>query len=129
MGLILYILSRLIGLLFIPVALIYSVIQSIYHRKFFAEGLPGIDAKFRSMAIAFDMYGNIVGKEIFNATLIKDKTIHSFGKKGETISEAIGWNKLYNNLSRTGKRLDAILDFFDPGHSLNSIKDKIEILD
>jgi len=126
MGLLLYILSRLLGLIFIPVALVYSMIQSIYHRKFFAEGLPGINAKFRSMAIAFDMYGNAVGKEIFNDTLIKDKSIHPFGKKGETVSEAIGWNKKWNNLSKTGKRLDAILDFFDPNHTLNSIKDKYE---
>ena len=74
-----------------------------------------------SMAVAFDMYGNVVGKEIFNDTLIKDKTIHPFGKNGETISEAIGWNKYYNNLTKTGKILDNILDFFDPNHSLKSI--------
>lgn len=121
MGLLLYVLSRLLGLIFIPVALIYSMIQSIYRRKFFAEGIPDINAKFMSMAVAFDMYGNAVGKEIFNDTLIKDKTLHPFGKKGETISEAIGWNKYYNNLTKTGKILDNILDFFDPNHSLKSI--------
>jgi hypothetical protein len=121
MGLLLYILSRLLGLIFIPVALIYSMIQSIYRKKFFAEGIPDINAKFMSMAVAFDMYGNVVGKEIFNDTLIKDKTIHPFGKKGETISQAIGWNKYYNNLTKTGKILDNILDFFDPNHSLKSI--------
>jgi hypothetical protein len=121
MGLLLYILSRLLGLIFIPVALIYSIIQSIYRRKFFAEGIPDINAKFMSMAVAFDMYGNAVGKEIFNDTLIKDKTLHPFGKKGETISQAIGWNKYYNNLTKTGKILDNILDFFDPNHSLKSI--------
>lgn len=126
MGLLLYILSRLLGLIFIPVSLIYSLVKSIYHKKFFAEGLPGINAKFKSMAIAFDMYGNAVGKEILNDTLVKDKTIHQFGNKGETISEAIGWNKIHNNLSKTGKRLDTVLDFFDPNHTLNSIKDKHE---
>lgn len=121
MGFLLYIVSRIIGLIFIPVALIYSIIRSIYKQKFFAEGIPDIDAKFMSMAVAFDIYGNQVGKEIFNATLVKDKTIHEFGKKGETISEAIGWNKYNNNLSKTGKILDKILDFFDPNHSLKSI--------
>lgn len=119
-------LSRLLGLIFIPIALIYTVVRSIYQRKFFAEGLPDINAKFMSMAIAFDMYGNVVGKEIFNDILIKDKKIHPFGKKGETVSEAIGWNKKWNNLTKTGKRLDAILDFFDENHSLNSIKGKHE---
>ena len=126
MGIVLYILSRLLGLIFIPVALMYTVLKSLYHRKFFKEGLPGINSKFMSMAIAFDMYGNVVGKEIFNGILIKDKKIHPFGKKGETISEAIGWNKKWNNLTKTGKRLDAILDFFDPNHTLDSIKDKHE---
>lgn len=126
MGLLLYLLSRLLGLIFIPIALIYTVVRSIYQRKFFAEGLPDINAKFMSMAIAFDMYGNVVGKEIFNDILIKDKKIHPFGKKGETVSEAIGWNKKWNNLTKTGKRLDAILDFFDENHSLNSIKGKHE---
>lgn len=74
-----------------------------------------------SMAIAFDIYGNQVGKEILNDTLVKDKTIHQFGKTDETISQAIGWNKYYNNLSKTGKILDKILDIFDPNHSLKSI--------
>ena len=126
MGLLLYILSRLLGLIFIPIALIYTIIRSIYHRRFFAEGLPDINSKFMSIAVAFDMYGNVVGKEMFNNTLIKDKKIHPFGKEGETISQAIGWNKKRNNLSKTGKQLDAVLDFFDPNHTLNSIKNKHE---
>ena len=122
MGLFLYILSRLIGFIFITVALVYSIVKSVYRRKFFAEGLPDINNKLISMAVAFDMYGNVVGNEILNDTLVKDKTIHPFGKKGETISQGLGWNKYYDNLTKTGKLLDKILDLFDPNHSLKSIE-------
>ena len=122
MGLFLYILSRLIGFIFITVALVYSIVKSVYRRKFFVEGLSDINNKLISMAVAFDMYGNVVGNEILNDMLVKDKTIHPFGKKGETISQGLGWNKYYENLTKTGKLLDKILDLFDRNHSLKSIE-------
>lgn len=121
MGFLLYILSRVIGFLFIPLGILYSIFKSIYKNKLFSEGFPEINKKFTAMAIAFDIYGNQVGKEILTDFLLKDKTIHPFGKKNETISQALGWNKYYFNLTKPGKCLDKVLDFFDKNHSLKSI--------
>lgn len=98
------------------------IFKMIYKQRFFQEGLPAINQKFKKLATAVDIYGNVACSEIFNDTLIKKESVDRFGNYGETISSVIGKNKLTKTLTRTGKILDAILDFFDPNHSIKAIK-------
>lgn len=98
------------------------IFKMVYKRKFFQEGLPAINQKFVKLATAVDIYGNVACSELFNDTLINKESVDRFGNYGETISSVIGKNKLTKTLTRTGKILDAILDFFDPNHSIKSIK-------
>lgn len=122
MGIILYIVSLIISVILLPVGFIYMIFKMIYKRKFFQEGLPAINQKFKKLATAVDIYGNVACSELFNDILIKKESVDRFGNYGETISSVIGKNKLTNTLTNTGKILDAVLDFFDPNHSIKSIK-------
>ena len=47
---------------------------------------------------------------------------YGFGKTGETISSALGKNERDKTLSKKGKILVKILDFFDENHCENSIR-------
>ncbi len=122
MGFLLWILSVLLSALLLPVGLLYGLFAAIYKQKFFAEGLPVIDRKFFRLAAAIDVLGNVVCGELFNALLIdKRRSRVHFGLYKNTISQVLGWNKLDGTLTRLGKAVDAVLDFFDPNHSLKSI--------
>jgi len=60
---------------------------------------------------------------LFNNLLIKSNGV-KFGGKDETISSVIGRNLIANTLSPMGNLINSILNIFDPGHSVNSIKSK-----
>ncbi len=122
MGVILYIISLIISVILLPLGFVYMIFKMVYKRRFFQEGLPAINQKFVKLATAVDIYGNVACSELFNDTLIKKESVDRFGNYGETISSVIGKNKLTKTLTRTGKILDALLDFFDPNHSIKSIK-------
>lgn len=122
MGFILWILSLVLAIILLPIGFIFGIFFALYKQKFWEEGLPNLNKKFMRLATAVDIYGNVACKELFNLTLIKDDNIHPFGDYGETISQVMGWNKIKNNLTRTGKILDKIMDLFDKNHSLKSIK-------
>ena len=121
MGFVLWILSLILACIILPLGFIYGMFFAFYKQKFREEGLPNANKKFMRLATAVDIYGNVACKELFNLTLIKDDLIHPFGDYGETISQVIGWNKVSNNLTRTGKILNDIMNFFDKDHSLKAI--------
>ena len=120
-----WILSLVLSVILLPIGFVFGFIKSIYQNKFFKEGLPNLNQKFKRLSTAIDIFGNVVCAELFNSTLISKNSNHMFGNYGETISEVIGWNKKFNTLSKCGIHLDNILNFFDKNHSLNSIKNKI----
>jgi len=64
---------------------------------------------------------NLTQSDILNKILITETGI-PFGGAEETISSVIGKNVLNNTLSPVGNLLNMILNFFDPNHSINSIK-------
>ena len=59
-------------------------------------------------------------RTIWNDKLKIDRG-YEFGKENETISSALGKNERDNTLSKKGKLLVKILDFFDENHCKNSI--------
>lgn len=77
---------------------------------------------FRSTAVSIDKFANREFRATWNKYLKEEKG-YKFGNSEETISSALGKNKRDGTLSKTGKILDKILDFFDPNHSIKSIKD------
>jgi len=64
---------------------------------------------------------NLTQSDILNKILITENGIQ-FGGNSETVSSVIGKNVLNKTLSPVGTLLNIILDFFDPNHSINSIK-------
>ena len=77
---------------------------------------------WRTDAINLDRYGNYSYRTILNAFL-KTKNGYEFGNFNETISSALGKNERDKTLTKKGKLLVKILDFFDENHCQNSIKE------
>ena len=77
---------------------------------------------FRSTALSIDIWANREFRTLWNVKL-RIENGYEFGREGETISSALGKNQRDNTLSKTGKLLVKILDFFDENHCKNSIKE------
>ena len=76
---------------------------------------------FRSTALSIDIWGNREFRTLWNTKLRIDGG-YEFGREGETISSALGKNKLMGTLTKEGVKLANILDKMDKNHCVNSIK-------
>ena len=76
---------------------------------------------FRSTALSIDIWGNREFRTLWNSRLIIESG-YQFGREGETISSALGKNKLMGTLTKEGVKLANILDKMDKNHCVNSIK-------
>jgi len=79
---------------------------------------------FRSSALNLDIFANYEFRTTWNKYL-RTENGYRFGKKGETISSALGKNQRDNTLTKKGKILCRILNTFDKNHCKNSINDDI----
>ena len=77
---------------------------------------------FRSTALSIDIWANFEFRTLWNTQLRIDGG-YEFGRQGETISSALGKNERDKTLSKKGKLLVKILDFFDENHCQKSIKE------
>lgn len=84
----------------------------------------GAKGYFLSSAVSLDKFANREFRTLWNLTLRKENG-YEFGNVNETISSALGKNKKYNTLSKTGKILADFLDFLDKNHCIKSIDDFI----
>lgn len=117
MGIILYIVSVVLSiLLYIP-----GLIWGIYKRAR-KGGFKAVNSYFMDKAISVDQFGNVWASELFNDVMIKGEKKYSFGDEDETISSAIGKNKLRGTLTKAGITLAFILDFIDENHCIKSIE-------
>jgi hypothetical protein len=82
MGILLFIVSIILGLILIPVGIIVGLISDLFNQRW-SNILPNISSKFRSIAIAGDIYGNCTCSELFNLILIKENG-YKFGKEGDS---------------------------------------------
>lgn len=121
-----WILSVVLSVILIPIGILFGILVKIYQNKFFKEGLPMINQKFKRLATGLDIFGNVAAPELFDYCLLTKDSNNRFGDYGETISSVIGKNKIRNTLSKTGIYLDKILDILDKNHSIKSIKDDIK---
>ena len=79
---------------------------------------------FRNTALSIDIWANREFRTLWNDKLRIDSG-YEFGKENETISSALGKNQRDKTLSKKGKLLVKILDFFDENHCENSINNNI----
>ena len=115
-GLILFIVSKVLVILFYPIGFTYSVILTICK-----SGFKSLDKYLFQCAIATDQHANTYLAKLFNDIMIKPGG-HKFGNPDETISSVLGKNVKSKKLSYTGKALDFILNQIDTDHSIKSIE-------
>lgn len=120
MGILLFVLSNLLGCILLPFGILYGLFKSFYQRHF-NTGMQRADKKLYTMAASLDKYANVVCAEIFNDIFITSTSEHPFGKIEQTISAVLGHNLQAGTLTRAGRMLNDILDFIDPGHTLKAI--------
>lgn len=118
-NIILFIVSILLGvLLYIP-SLIHVVIDIIRYRSVNRR----INYYFLNTAVSIDILCNAAFSNMLNAWFIKKGGYH-FGRKGETVSSALGKNLYDDKLTWIGIGLAGILDMIDSHHCYKSIEDK-----
>ena len=76
---------------------------------------------FRSTALSIDIWANFEFRTLWNSRLIIEGG-YQFGREGETISSALGKNKLMGTLTKEGNKLANILDKIDTNHCIKSMK-------
>lgn len=121
MGLVLFLVSYILGFFLIPAGLVFGFFKQV-RKNTFRKALKDIDNKFKAMAISRDKYGNVVCAELFNATLIRKSKL-LFGSHRQTISHVIGLNLRTGNLTGTGKAVNRLLDKLDKDHAIESIEE------
>lgn len=112
MGAILFIIASILKWVFTPVGYFYGVIRSLSEREF--------NQYHKDLAIAKDQYGNAMMRYALN-DFLKKWNGYKFGNIDETISSAIGKNKVENTLTPLGLAIDRILNGFEEDHSIKSI--------
>lgn len=120
MGIILFLIAILLSAVSLPIGFAYFILKCLFTFQFKKFGAR-FNQYFLKVAISIDQMGNVAMQELFNDMLIKNRD-YPFGDEDETISSVIGKNLKYGNLTTLGKALNAVLDFLDPNHSLNSIE-------
>ena len=119
MGILLYIVAII---LFIPLSVInFFVVLWNYGIKW-----KTVNGFFYETAVDIDRFGNRNFRTLWNA-ILKKKDGYKFGNINETISSALGKNKVKGTLTYTGKVLCVILDFLDENHCIKSINNDIFI--
>ena len=114
-GLLLFLISIFLFLTTGPLGFIYGIFHGL-----FTKGIRGFGEYLLKIAVSIDQLGNVMMQHVLNLLWVK-KGGYLFGNQDETISSALGKNKEKGTLTGFGKAIDAILDFIDPNHSLNSI--------
>ena len=105
----------IIAWLLIPPLTIWNLVV-VYQKNSSTKGY------FRSTALSLDIWANFEFRTLWNTQLRMDGG-YEFGRENETISSALGKNQRDKTLSKKGKLLVKILDFFDENHCKNSIKE------
>ena len=112
MGLILLLIASILKWILTPVAYCYGVICAI---------LKGELKEYNTnLAIAKDQYGNALCEYLFNQLLIT-KGGYKFGNRKQTISAVLGYNKIYNTLTKLGLLIVNILNNIEKNHVENAI--------
>jgi hypothetical protein len=113
MGILLYFIAIL---LYVPLTIINTILVLVQYGWKWAT----VNSYFFETAVDIDRFANRNFRTLWNLTL--QKYGYEFGDYRETVSSALGKNKLNGTLTITGKILCAFLDFLDENHCIKSIK-------
>lgn len=105
------------GVILYIVALILYPILSVWNYCI----VENKDGYFRSSAITIDKLANREFRTLWNKKL-RTESGYKFGAENETISSALGKNQRDGTLTKSGKSLVKVLDFFEKDHCLKSIE-------
>jgi hypothetical protein len=117
MGIILFIIAVY---LFKPITVI-NFICVVFKYGFSWKTINGF---FYETAVDIDRFANRNFRTLWNMILITADGYH-FGNINETISSALGKNKVKGTLTKAGKGLCWILDKLDKNHCIKSINNNI----
>jgi hypothetical protein len=108
------ILASLIKWALQPTLFAYGVIRSLSKREF---------SKWQfNVAYTKDVWGNALGKYVFDDLLITKEAKYKFGHRKQTISYVLGKNLETNSLSLLGKILVLILNKIEKNHVQNAVR-------
>ncbi|WP_367177058.1 hypothetical protein [uncultured Eudoraea sp.] len=95
-----------------PIGFLYGILHSL-----FTKGFRGVGEYLLKIAVSVDQLGNVLMQHLLNALWIT-KEGYKFGNRDETISSALGRNKVLGTLNHFGNGIDKILDIIDPSYAL-----------
>ncbi len=111
-GTLLFIVSLILLFLTGPIGFLYGILHSL-----FTKGFRGVGEYLLKIAVSVDQLGNVLMQHLLNALWIT-KEGYKFGNRDETISSALGRNKVLGTLNHFGNGIDKILDIIDPSYAL-----------
>ena len=106
------------------VGFFWTIVKLFYKAKI-SSALQGLNDYFFSLALSINQIGAVAFQGLFNDTLIKGKGL-PFGDEDKQISEVMGWNERYFELTKIGKTLVKILDKLDPKHCEKTLFGMVE---
>ena len=118
MGVILFIVSAILGIITFPIGFIWSFIRSL-----FTWNWKEFNEDYLELAISVDETLNVALIRPLNFLLLKKgaEVFHSFGSRKETVSYVIGKNYIYGNLSKFGHICRKMLYSFDKDHVIKAV--------
>lgn len=108
MGIILFLVAKILQWLLSPLFFIYAVIRLRNFKK--------ISTYFIDVAFGIDQLGNIMGGPIMNDVLLKKDPIKLYGNPDETISHVTGVNYVSQKMTWCGKLVARILNNVEAQH-------------
>lgn len=108
MGIILFIVARLLQWLLTPLFFIYVLITRFNFKS--------LSDYFHKVAFGIDQLGNVMGGPIMNDFLLKKNPPLNYGNPDQTISYVTGINYKAGTLTFLGKFIAKILNFIDKDH-------------
>lgn len=116
MGIILFLVARLLQWLLTPLFFIYAILRF--------RNIKRISKYFHDVAFAIDQLGNVMGAPIMNDVLLKKDAEYKYGDPDMTISNVTGVNYLDGKLTKAGKLLAWILNAIDENHVQDAAKNE-----
>ena len=123
MKIILFITAILLGVILLPVGLLYSIVYRILYKT---RAKSTVSDYFHSCALAIDQLRNVFCSDLFNTTLIHSSTKVPFGDADQTISAVLGYAQAENSLTSLGDLVANMLDRIDPNHCKKAMIADIE---
>ena len=109
----LFVIAILLGVLLLPVGLLYSV---LYRIAFTPYTTAKVSDYFYTCSLAIDQLGNVFCSDLFNTFLIHGSSPVMFGDPDQTISAVLGYAQHSDSLTSLGDIMVNFLDAIDEDH-------------